>query len=94
MRRVEDGEALQERDGLWVVAGLAGTFLFFVWHETVSIDDGRTTFAFPNVAAKRQRLAESQPALAGKAVFDDGTPEDQNVDAGIAATGRGVVWHG
>lgn len=66
---------------------LAGTALFVLGGETVGINDGGATFALPNIAAKRKRLAESQPRLTGKAVLDDSAPEDENVDTGIGPAG-------
>src|SRR3546814_14053773 len=34
------------------------------------------------------------PALAGEATLDDGAPEDQDVDPGVAPLGRGILRHG
>src|SRR3546814_9277205 len=45
-------------------------------------------------AAEPERLAEGQPALAGEATLDDGAPEDQDVDPGVAPLGRGTLRHG
>ena len=55
---VENGEALQERDRLGVLAGLARTALLVLRHETVGIDDGGAALALADIPAKRQRLAE------------------------------------
>ena len=58
---------------------------FLVGHEAVRIDDRGAVLALADIAAEAERLAESEPALAGKAALDDGAPEDQHVDPGIAA---------
>ncbi|KIU01683.1 hypothetical protein QU38_00370, partial [Staphylococcus aureus] len=85
---------LQERDRLGLVAGLAGAPLLVVGHEAVGIDDGRAALALADIAAERQRLADGEPALAGKAVLDDGAPEDQHIDPRIMPAGGGVPRHG
>ena len=66
LRQVEDREALQERDRLRFLAGLAAPASFVVGNEAVGIDDGRAVLALADIAAEAQRLAEGQPALAGK----------------------------
>ncbi len=66
---------------------------FLVWREAVGVDDSRAVFAFANVAAECQGLAKREPALTGKAAFDDGAPKDQHIDAGVAALGRRVLRH-
>jgi hypothetical protein len=38
------------------------------------LDHGRSAFTLPDVAAKPERLAKSEPALSGKTVLDNGTP--------------------
>ena len=70
LRRVEDGEALQERDRLGFVAGLARALLLVVRDEAIGIDDRRAALALADIAAERQSLAEGEPALARKAVLD------------------------
>ena len=72
--RVEDGKALEKRDGTRLLAGLRGAPTFVVRGEAIGIDDGRSPFALPDVAAKPERLAKSEPALSGKLVLDNGTP--------------------
>ena len=57
LRRVEDGEPLQERDGLCILAGLAGAALLVLRREAVGIDDGRAVFAPADIAAQGQGLA-------------------------------------
>lgn len=89
--RVENGEALQERDRLGFLAGFASVPLLVLRHEAISIDDGGAAFALTDISAERQRLAEGQPALAGKAALNDGAPEQQHVDSGIGSAGRGVL---
>ena len=93
LHSVEYGEPLQERDRLCVLAGLPGAALLVLRHETVGIGDGRAALALADMAAERQRLAEGDPALAGKAVLDHGAPEDQDIDAGIPPASRGVARH-
>ena len=56
-------------------------------NEAVGIDDGGAVFALADMTAQRQRLAKSQPALDGKAMLDDGTPQDQHIDARIETAG-------
>ena len=94
LRSVEDREALQERNGLCILASLAGASLLVVGDEAVGINDSGAVFAAPYMAAERQRLAESQPALAGITMLDDSAPENEHVDAGIAAPRGGVLRHG
>ena len=94
LQSVEDREPLQERNGLRILAGLAGASLLVVGDEPVGINDSGAVFAAPYMAAKRQRLAESQPALAGITVLDDSAPENEHVDAGVAAPRGGVLRHG
>ena len=72
--RVEDGKALEKRDGTRLFAGLRGAPTFVVRGEAIGIDDGRSPFALPDMAAKPERLAKGEPALSGKAVLDNGTP--------------------
>ncbi len=90
LRGVEDGEALQERDGLRLLAGLRRAPAFVVRREAVGIDDGRAALAFADMTAEAERLAEGQPALASKAVLDDGAPQNEHVDPGVAPLGAGV----
>ena len=59
LRRVEDREALQERDRLGFLAGLSRALLLVVGDEAVGIDDGRAALALADIAAERQRLAET-----------------------------------
>jgi hypothetical protein len=94
LRDIEDGETLQERDRLRLVARLARMLALVVGREAIGIDDHGPALAFANMAAKRQRLTKSEPALARKAVLNNGAPQDQHIDAGIAAPGRGVFRHG
>src|SRR4051812_9527858 len=71
---VEDGKALEKRDGARLLANFSRAPTFVVRGETIGIHDGRSPFALPDVAAEPERLAKSEPALSGKAVLDDGTP--------------------
>jgi hypothetical protein len=74
------------RNGIFpgFLAGLAGAALLVLGREAVGIDDSGAALALAHIAAERKRLAEGEPALAGKAVLDHGAPEDQDVDAGIS----------
>src|SRR6185437_9386861 len=87
LRGVEDGEALQERDSLRLLASLCRAPAFVIRREPVSIDDGRAALTLADMAAQAERLAESQPTLARKAVLNDGAPEIQHVDPGVAPLG-------
>jgi hypothetical protein len=89
LRQVEDGEALQERDRLGFLAGLACPLL-----EGVGVDDGGAVLALADIASERQRLAKRNPALNRKSVLDHRSPEDQHIDAGIEPAGGGVLRHG
>jgi predicted ATPase len=60
--------------GLALFTSLRGAPTFVVRGEAIGIDDGRSPFALPDVAAKPERLAKSEPALSGKTVLDNGTP--------------------
>src|SRR3546814_20615182 len=77
--RIEDREALQKRDRLGVLAGLAGALFLVVRHEAVGIADGGAVLALADIAAERERLAKSQPALPGEAPLDARTEEDQDI---------------
>jgi hypothetical protein len=94
LRDIEHREPLQEWDGLRLVACLARAFALVVRREAIGIDDHGSALAFADMAAKRQRLTKSEPALARKAVLDHRAPQDQHIDAGITAPGRGVFRHG
>jgi hypothetical protein len=72
--RVEDGKTLEKRDGTRLFTGLRGAPTFVVRGEAIGIDDGRSPLALPDVAAKSEGLAKSEPALSGKTVLGDGTP--------------------
>ena len=91
---IEHGEALEEVDRAGVLARLLRALALLAGDEAVGVDDRRAALALAHIAAERERLAEGEPALAGVAALDDGTPEDQHVDAGIAPAGRGVLRQG
>ena len=92
--QVEDGEALQERDGLRFLAGLACPLLLVVGHEPVGIDDSGAVLAFADIAAERQRLAEGDPALDRETMLDHRPPEDQHIDPRIVSASGRVLRHG
>ena len=68
---IEDGEALEERNRLCLLAMLGGPLAFIIGHEAVGIDDGGAALALSDIATEAERLAECEPALAGEAVLDD-----------------------
>lgn len=90
---VEDGEPLQEWNGLRLFAHLTRSAPFVGWHEAVGIDHGCAALALADMTTERKRLAEGQPALARKAALDHRPPEDENVDAAVGPGRRGVPWH-
>ena len=90
---VEHREAFQERNGLRFVAGVRRALLLIIRNEAVGIDHGRAALALTDMAAERERLAERQPALSRKAAFDDGTPQDQDIDATVLPAGGGILRH-
>ena len=62
--------------------------------RNVGIDDRRAALALADIAAERQSLAKGEPALARKAAFDDGAPEDEHIHAGVRSSRRGVLRQG
>ena len=94
LRQVEDGEALQERDRLRFLAGLARAFLLVVGNEAVGIDDGGAVLALADIAAERRAPGETSASPGREAVLDHRAPEDQHVDPGIVPAGGGVLRHG
>lgn len=73
-----------------VLTRLTGTALFVLGSETVGINDSGAALAHPNIAAKRKRLAESQPCLTGATMLYDSAPENKNIDARIGPAGRSI----
>src|SRR5665647_1898382 len=49
--RVENGKALEKRDGARLLAGFRGAPTLVVRGEAISIDDGRSPLALPDMAA-------------------------------------------
>jgi len=89
---VEEGEAaLEEGHGLGLLARLGRAFALLAGHEAVGIEDAGAVLALADGAAQVLRLAEGEPGLRREAVLDDGAPEDEDVDLGIAAARRGVL---
>src|SRR6266851_2782157 len=66
---VEDREAFEERNSFGFIAGFRGARAFAVGNEPVGIDDGRAFLALAHMGADGERLAESEPALAGEAAL-------------------------
>src|SRR5579859_7416624 len=88
---IEDGEALEERDGFGLAAFLPRALQFILGNEAVGVANRRAALAFADIAAQVQRLPEGEPMLMGKALLDNRAPEDQDVDPGIAPTGGGIL---
>src|SRR3546814_1927694 len=82
---------IKEREHLRFLANCECAATLVVGHEAVGVDDGGPALALADMAAEGERLAEGEPALAGKAVLDDGVPEDEDIDPGIGAAGGGVL---
>src|ERR1700722_522895 len=78
---VEHDESLEKWNRTGFVAIALRPLEFLIWDEAVGIDDGGAVFAFADVAANAQGLAKRQPALAGEPSLDDGTPENEDIDA-------------
>lgn len=91
--RVEDGKTLEKWDGTRLFTGLRGAPTFVVRGKAIGIDDSRSPFALPDMAANPERLAKSEPALSEKTVLDDGTSQDQYINPGISALRRRVARH-
>ncbi len=87
---VEDGEALEEGHDAGVLAGFAGALLLGLGGEAVGVDDGRPALALADAPARREGLTEGQPVLRGVAFGKARAPQEQDVDARIAAAGGGV----
>src|SRR5450756_2018814 len=88
---VEDGKALEKRDGAGLFASLCGAPAFVLRGEAIGIDDGRSPLALPDMAAEPERLAKGEPALSGEAALNNRPPQDQHVDPGISALRRGIA---
>jgi hypothetical protein len=67
-------KALEKRDGARLLASFRGAPAFVVRREAIGIDDGRSPFALPDMAAEPERLAKGAPALSGEAMLDNRTP--------------------
>ena len=91
---VEHREALQEGNGSRLVPVALGPPALLIGDEAVGIDDSRAGLALTDMAAEPKRLAKREPALARKAALYDCTPQDQHIDPGVAAAGRGILRHG
>src|ERR1700681_1698798 len=91
---VEHRESLEERNCIGLVSVALGSPTFLVWREAIGIDDGGALLALADVSAQAKRLAESEPALGAEAAVDHRAPENEHIDARVAALGRRVLWHG
>ena len=94
MVSVKDHKALEERDGLGIVAGLHRAPALVVGNKAVGMDDGGAALTLSNVATEGEGLPERDPTLPGKAALNDGAPQDQDIDPGIAPIGGRVLRHG
>src|SRR3984957_7270496 len=90
---VKDCEAFQEWNRLRLFPVFGRPTFLVLWHKPVGVDDCGAAFTLADMAAKRQSLAKGEPALSCEAVFDHGSPKDQDVDAAVLPVGRGVLWH-
>ena len=91
---IEDGEALEECHLPGLAILVAGAFLLMLWREAIGIADDRAALALADMAAGGVGLGIGQPALRCVTTLDDGRPQHQDVDAGIAPAGRGIDRHG
>jgi hypothetical protein len=89
--RPENSEALEEGNGLRFLAGFVGALPLAFGHETIGVEDRRSALPLAHMAAESERLTERQPALAGEAVLDHSAPKNENIDSGIAPSGRSVL---
>src|SRR3981081_4669850 len=87
-------KALEKRDSARLLASFRGAPTFVVRGEAIGIDDGRSPFALPDVAAEPERLAKGEPALSRETVLDDRAPQDQHGDSGVSALRGSVARHG
>jgi hypothetical protein len=81
LRDVEDGEALEERHRIGLVAVPAGALRFVLGNESIGIANGGAALTLSDVAAQVQCLPEGQPKLLGEALLDDRGPDSSRADA-------------
>src|SRR3546814_1122155 len=77
-RSIEHGKALEEGNGGWIVTIVLCPATLVIGNEAIGIYDGGAVFAFADIAAQPQSLAEGEPALRGEAMLNDRAPEDQD----------------
>src|SRR3546814_12115838 len=87
---IEQGEAVQEGNGVRLAAALRGAGLFGIGNEAVGIDDGRSLLALADIAARREGLTEGQPRLRRVARVHRGVPKQENIDPRIRSEERRV----
>jgi hypothetical protein len=78
---------------LHLFTGIGRTLFLIARHEAIGVDDGGAAFALADVAAKRGRLTEGEPALSCEPALDHGSPEDQDVDAAVLPSSRCIFRH-
>ncbi len=88
---VEDDKALEEGHACGLVVLPVCALSLGSRHEAVGIDDRGAALALADMTAQIQRLPVGQPVLAGEAASHGGIPQDEDVDAGIAASRDGVA---
>ena len=76
-----------------ILSSFARPPLLVVRDEAIGIDDSRAFLSLADVTAKRERLPEGEPALAGEALGDDRAPENEDVDTRIEPAGGCVGRH-
>src|SRR3546814_11598325 len=76
---IEQGEAVQEGNGVRLAAALRGAGLFGIGNEAVGIDDGRSLLALADIAARREGLTEGQPRLRRVARVHPGAPTQAHI---------------
>jgi hypothetical protein len=80
---VEEGKSLEEGNGARLVAITRRPLGFILGGEAIGIDHGHAALALADASSRLASLPKGQPALRRPAVFDDGAPQDQDVDARV-----------
>lgn len=88
---VEEGEALEEGNGAGLVAIARRPLGLPPGGEAIGIDHAHAALTLADASTRLAGLPEGQPALRRPAVFDDGAPQDQDVDARVRPGRRRVA---